>query len=508
MKTISAKQIVFFIVALNVFLFVFYAETVVQLIDSWLISYGYSHGILLFPLALGIYFYELYKNPKLNLKYINVYSILSLLFLITVWFLADALSIQVIEFVAFYLMLMITNAVLTVSNLRKLAHLWPLLLIVFTLPLWERISEILRFIETPMVVLALNASFIDAVQDGFLIHIPAGTFLVENGCSGFNQFIVSTPLAALYLYTRNISFARGYKFILTLLFLAVIFNVLRIYIIVVAGQLTHMKSSLITDHEYLAWLIYGIGVFIFFYWADKKQPNSRKESEPAEMDGKPDSTEVAVRFELSSQLKPVIILVVTLLAGPMLALAYSGYKNDTLLDVQRLEDRLFWKKTDELVRLVPAFDKGDVVYSANLSNIFGQTVDLYINYFVNQRQGHEAVAGGYSIVNEENGSVILLRPDTVELSPSVKIAVNESVVKLKSGETYVVWQWYFTNGQHVVAAMDARYNNLKGILKNMPQISNVIVSKKLVGDIAQTRKILSLFLRENLSVLEQSLNLE
>jgi len=44
-----------------------------------------------------------------------------------------------------------------------------------------------------------------------------------------------------------------------------IFNIIRIYIILTAGQATKMKASLVTDsNEYLAGLICGVGVFVLF----------------------------------------------------------------------------------------------------------------------------------------------------------------------------------------------------------------------------------------------------
>lgn len=501
MKTITSKQIVFLIAVLNVLLFISYADTLRQLFDFWSESYGYSHGVLLFPLALGIYFYELYKTPKLSLAYLNAYSVFSLLLLILIWFVADILSIQVIEFVSFFLILFLLNLVLTSTSLKNINHLWPLLLILFTLPVWDFLSEILRLIETPIVVLALKASFIHTVQDGFLIYVPAGTFLVETSCSGFNQFIVSIPLGALYLYSRNLTLAKGYRIILILLLLAMFFNVLRIYIIVVAGQLTHMKTALLDDHEYLAWLIYGIGVFAFFYWSDKKIAQNENHPEADKGDKQ------MSRSNNTKLKKPVLLLVSILLTGPIISFAYLSYKDNSLFNVQHLEENLFWKDTSQPVKFVPDYDDGDLVYSKNLSNLLGQTVNLYINYFTKQEQGHEAINGINSLVKEDKGRVGQYRRHKVELSLTDSIQVNESVVSYNSGEAYIVWQWYFTNGQHITSSGNARYNHLKAVIANRPQISNIVISQKLTTSEQQSRHVLKRFLADNLLVLTRSLSI-
>lgn len=109
MNKISLKQPIIFIGLFNLGLFALYANTVKQLFDFWSTSYGYSHGIILFPIALGIYFYELYKSPELNTTYINIVSVISLVGLVFGWFLANLLNIQFVEFFAFFLMLMLLN---------------------------------------------------------------------------------------------------------------------------------------------------------------------------------------------------------------------------------------------------------------------------------------------------------------------------------------------------------------------------------------------------------------
>lgn len=498
----TAKQVLIFIGILNLILFVFYTNTVIQLFKFWSTSYGYSHGVLLFPILLGLYFYELYKAPKLNLSFINLLSLVCVLGLGFLWFVADLLNIQFVEFFAFWLILILFNLLLTSDKLKNTVHLWPLLLIVFALPLWNFLSEILRSIETPMVVFALNATSIEALQDGFLIYIPAGTFLVENGCSGFNQFIVSVPLAVFYSYTRKLNFATGCKFLLFLLLLAILFNTLRIYIIVVVGQLTHMKSALLSEHEYLAWLIYGIGVFILFFVADRRL-------KPAKVDVVVSNLPISVESIYKTNSRKLILLAFVLALGPLFSIAYPVLKNNSLVNIEQLVDKLYWKEVDgpvmSKVRFKPAFAQGDWVYQHKLENLFGQSVTLYINYFVNQEQGREAINDSNSMVTSDDKLIagkshIILLPDGMELK------VNESIVVLKSGEAYLAWQWYLTNGQHLNKAMDARINNLLAILKDKPAISNIVLFKQFYGNGRQARKIMESFVLDNIAVLTQQLN--
>jgi len=508
MDRISLKQAVVYIGLMNLGLFVLYANTIKQLFDFWSQSYGYSHGIILFPIALGIYFYELYKSPKLNLSCVNLVSIVCLLGLVLGWFAADLLNIQFIEFLAFFFMLILLNLVLTTDKLKNTYHLWPLLLIFFTLPIWDFLSEILRTIETPVVVFLLNVSFVDAIQDGFLIYIPAGTFLVEQACSGFNQFIVSIPLAALYIYSRKLKFSKSYKFIGLLLLLAMIFNILRIYIIVVVGQVSHMKSPLLHEHEFLAWVIYGSGVFLLFFITDKRLKNSPQISSDRSHTGSIENSTIKktiVSLSFKQIRMPVVLIIIVLSMGPLLSFSYSIYKNRTLMNIENLVDKLHWKEANNAVKFTPDYAKGDVVYQHKLENLFGQTVNLYLNYFVDQEQGREAINGVASLVSKKQGMIQKQAQLDVKLTDSRHLSVNESIIKLKSGEQFIAWQWYFTNERHLSKGMDARLNNLLGIIKNKPAIITIVLSKKVESFDKETRRSLKLFILDNLPVLTDNL---
>lgn len=502
MNKISSKQALIFIGLVNLSLFIFYSNTVMQLFDFWLESYGYSHGLILFPLALGIYFFELYKHPRLNVNYINLYSMTLTIGIVFVWFLADLFNIQFIEFLTFLLLLIFLNLMLISDKLKNTYHLWPLLLIIFALPLWDFLPEILRTIETPIVVFLLNLSFIEAIQDGFLIYIPAGTFLVEHSCSGFNQFVVSIPLAVLYIYSRKLKFSKSYKFIALILLLAMIFNVIRIYIILFAGQVTHMKTHLVTDsHEYLAWLIYGVGVFILFYFTDKR---IHKLKNISINEANIDNTEIIIDKNILRN--KTIIFMLVLLFGPLLNISYSLVKDTTLINTEKLIENLYWKESSSKISFSPSYARGDIVYEHNLENLFGQSVNLYLNYFVNQEQGREAINGVNNLIAKDKGSILKQGKQIVSLGESGSLRINEFIIKLASGERYIAWQWYYTNGKHLSKGMDARLNNLVGIVKNRPAITNIVISKKIQPSETEPRKLLVLFISDNFDVLSKGLS--
>lgn len=152
------------------------------------------------------------------------------------------------------------------SALRVLA--FPIVYFVFALPVWEVLSGTLQAITSFVVSILASIIGLPAYVEGNFVHIPAGVFEVENGCSGLHYLVTGLALAALYgeihretIRTRTIWFA-------LMCALALISNWIRVFTIIVAGHLTDMQSYLVTvDHYYFGWVLFGVIVAIYFWIA-------------------------------------------------------------------------------------------------------------------------------------------------------------------------------------------------------------------------------------------------
>lgn len=84
---------------------------------------------------------------------------------------------------------------------------------------------------------------------------------------------------------------------------------------------------------------------------------------------------------------------------------------------------------------------------------------MYINHFVVQEQGREAIDDMNSLIVKDQNIKISLSWHNLKLPEFKDSSVNKSIIKLNSGERYIAWQWHYTNGKHVNKGVDARLNN-------------------------------------------------
>lgn len=164
----------------------------------------------------------------------------------------------------------------TIAGLNVAARLAiPILFLFFSIPVWDLMIAPLQQATITAVSAALRWTGFTAFIDGTFIHIPAGTFEVAGGCAGLRYFIVSLTLAVFYavLYLRT--WKRGLALIAVALVAAILCNWIRVYSLVVIGDLTEMQHYLIAvSHARFGWFIYGfslIPVFVFAHFLDGRE---------------------------------------------------------------------------------------------------------------------------------------------------------------------------------------------------------------------------------------------
>lgn len=178
---------------------------------------------------------------------------------------------------------LIASAVLACFGWRALlAVAFPIVFFVFALPVWDSLSALLQAITSFAVSLMAGTIGLPAYVEGNFVHIPAGVFEVENGCSGVHYLVTGLALAALYGEIHRETWrTRAIWFVMMGLF-ALVSNWIRVFTIIVAGHLTDMQSFLITvDHYYFGWVLFGAIVAVFFRIASRWPVPQTAPDEPA-----------------------------------------------------------------------------------------------------------------------------------------------------------------------------------------------------------------------------------
>ncbi|PAU81197.1 EpsI domain-containing exosortase [Halovibrio salipaludis] len=233
-------------------------------LDRWTkLDESYSHGFLLLAVSIWLSiqtwqrerpvtgFYPLWLAPLLlgMLGYV----------------VGDLLGIQALRQVVLVPLILAALAVLW--GWRQLVpFLIPVGVLFFTIPVWDFISWPLQLITTSVNQVLLGLYGVEFEVEGVFVYlIGIGAFEIAHGCSGLRYLLVGMTLSALYGHlnlrlwsSRIMLFTTGVAF-------ALMANWIRVFIIILAGYLTDMETSLIEDHDAFGWWVFaGTLVPLFF----------------------------------------------------------------------------------------------------------------------------------------------------------------------------------------------------------------------------------------------------
>jgi len=276
MKGLSVNQL--FGISIALYLVVFWSSFS-KLIDIWLASNTYGHGFLI-PIFSAWLIYQrreelsLLPSQKFNLGY---FGLIGTSFL---WFLAQLSGINVVE--QFCVLLMPTFIVWAIWGYNGVQRLlFPLLFLLFAIPVGDFLIPYLQFITADISVFLLELLRIPVYRDGMYIQIPNGNFLVAEACSGIRFLISTFTIGVLYAYLNMKSAIRRSVFILLSILVPIIANGLRAFLMILIGYLSDMQAAVGFDHLVYGWLFFAIVMVLLFvigHYMSDEQAVSNAES--------------------------------------------------------------------------------------------------------------------------------------------------------------------------------------------------------------------------------------
>jgi exosortase len=142
---------------------------------------------------------------------------------------------------------------------------FPMAYLVFALTLWDVINPLLQGATVQAVRVLLTLFGVPAYFEGDVVHIPAGNFEIQGGCSGLHFMIVALSIAALMGELRGDGWRRRAQWLLLAGVLALLVNWLRVATIILAGHLTHMQSYVVRESHYgYGWVLFAAAMLAFF----------------------------------------------------------------------------------------------------------------------------------------------------------------------------------------------------------------------------------------------------
>jgi exosortase len=254
------------IALLGVFIALFY-PTFTGLFARWIKwDESLSHGLL----VNSVFVYLLYKSlPWQANKNPAIASVLlrcGLALCSLAWFLMRAANIYILEQLLLIILLcgLYANCygLKTVFSYRLL-----LLLPIFTIPVWDQLNTPLVNLSGLIVGKMVQLIALPAVIEGNSIFIPFGQIVIADGCSGLRYFEIALALAYIIGLLNNYNERKLLPALLFAAALGLLANWIRIFILVLIGYESKMESSLMANHEYFGWFVFGIMCLPAIYWA-------------------------------------------------------------------------------------------------------------------------------------------------------------------------------------------------------------------------------------------------
>ncbi|MBQ1783454.1 MAG: exosortase [Gammaproteobacteria bacterium] len=249
--------------------------TTLSLYARWIrMDEAYSHGFLLLAAVLVLIAQQPWPAMQTGRRWPWLLAMLPVAMLWWVGHLADIILFE--QLCLPLLWLCGVGAIWSSSALRAFA--FPILFLYFAIPIWDHLVPVLVDTAVHVVSFLVARTDIPVMMQGDQIEIPSGIITVADGCSGERYLVVGLAFGTL---AARLYFSRaGWRalIIVLALVLGLVTNWVRIYLLVLIGYATEMRSSLMHDHELFGFVLFAI-IFAFLVWLIRA--HSDQQSPPA-----------------------------------------------------------------------------------------------------------------------------------------------------------------------------------------------------------------------------------
>jgi EpsI family protein len=363
---------------------------------------------------------------------------------------------------------------------------FPIAFFYFAVPFWSQLANPLQ----ELTVFAVRGFFWltgpRVLISGDTIHIPNGTFVIEEGCSGLHFMIVGLAVAALHGELRRDPWRVRIAQLALMASLALLANWVRVYTIIESGYLTDMRSYLVSvSHYWFGWGVFAVALVLFFGLTTLLGPAAPPE--PAH-----DPPLQPVAPGPPAPLAGLAATVLVLVALPAVSWGLRTLQPAPALNAAVAPGaRAPWASapSDTLSSWQPIFPGADQEQRFAYTNTTGDLVEVFKVAYRAQRQGAELVGSGSTVT----GKRLRIRSEEVVHTPSG--AFRETEAAARSGARSLIWWRYEIAGRDFVTPLAAQlWYGMNAIVSNPPA---ALIAYRAAcaagGDCAEARRVLREF---------------
>ena len=243
---------------------IFYYNTIVWLIESWMYNEYYSHGFLV-PIISGYIVWNMRKElVSIDKKPSQVGLVLFAVGII-IHGISVLWTIRFLSGVSF----LVTLAGVIVylygwEFMKKIRFPYIFLVLMIPLPFIYLITFPAQIISVSVTANLANFIGIPAVREGLIITIPAGVFEVGVECSGINSLISLFMIGIIFAYILEGSNLMKATILISTIPLALAGNILRITSILVVAGKYGQEAAINYFHDFSSILLFSVALIGLF----------------------------------------------------------------------------------------------------------------------------------------------------------------------------------------------------------------------------------------------------
>jgi EpsI family protein len=304
----------------------------------------------------------------------------------------------------------------------------PIAYLYFGIPVWELLLPYLQWLTTNVAESVLGLMGVPTHVEGHHVAIPEGHFSIIEGCSGKRYIVIGLAFTVLAAAIEDLRWRRALALLSLSVVLALVTNWLRVVIVIYAGHVTDMQSYLVA-HEHKS---FGYALFIpqllAVLWVTRRIRRGQSDAPAAT----PAAAERRNRF---ADLAIVALLLVSPIAIWTNASERASAAHLAAMPIATgawqgpLPADSGWQP-----RFVNPGEERRAAYAMG-----GQRIELYLNVYGVQTQGHE-------LVFHRNNIAPIDRYTLIRRLPAVAARPPAAIVAEANGTRWVVTQTYEVGG--------------------------------------------------------------
>lgn len=255
------------VLAVTILYYIIYSRAFSGLYGNWtLVDSYYSHGFLIPPLSIYLAWLRRKELAEATIQpspWGYPFVLAAIMFLLVGAFLGFGVFEQ------FSLLPMLIGLVFLIFGKEHVKILWfPLVLLIFMIPIPSSITQSialkLKLVAAEGAVFLSRTVTLPMVRQGSYIHFKGDYLLVGEVCGGLRSLISLLALGVLMAYFSKAKMWAKWLVVLLSGPIAVISNVLRIFLVCVVGYFWGSTFAAGTFHDVSGVVIFAVAFVLFF----------------------------------------------------------------------------------------------------------------------------------------------------------------------------------------------------------------------------------------------------